>query len=121
VPRVWSQVLNFYKTFSVLHIIGQMSMDKVSRFERRACGRDPPRPAACGLRPAVHGACLRAGPSLFFYFCLRAGGILPALCSLPLTSRHCFRRTLQWVFRNLFLMLTIRNIFNFWVPASSTV
>jgi hypothetical protein len=75
-------------------------MDKVSRLERRACGRDPPRPVACGLRPAVHGACLRAGPSLFFYFCLRAGGIQPAL---------------------RFLMLTIRNIFNFWIPASSTV
>jgi len=34
---------------------------------------------ACGLWLAVHGACLRAGPSLFFYFCLRAGGIQPAL------------------------------------------
>ena len=39
-------------------------------------------PATCGLWPrlADYGACLWAGPTLIFYFCLRAGGILPALC-----------------------------------------
>ncbi len=74
-PRVWSQVLNFYKTFSVLHIIGQMSMDKVSRAERRACGRDPPGggkkfgllPVACGLRlRTVVRACGRDPPYFLF-------------------------------------------------------
>ena len=41
-------------------------------------------PVACGLWPrlADYGACLWAGPTLIFYFCLRAGGILPALCSV---------------------------------------
>ena len=70
-----------------------MSMDKVSRLERRACGRDPPGeeknfsllPVACGRGlwtwPANCDACLRAGPSLKNknYLSLRAGGIRPAL------------------------------------------
>ena len=61
-----------------------MSMDKVARLERRACGRDPPGggkkfgllpvDVACGLW------CMLVGGTLpIFYFCLRAGGILPAL------------------------------------------
>ena len=38
-------------------------------------------PVACCLWTTLagYGACLRAGPSLFFYFCLKAGGIRPAL------------------------------------------
>ena len=58
-PRIWSQALNFYKTFSVLHIIGQMSTAKVSRAKSRACGRGPPgeeKNLACGLLP-VDVAC----------------------------------------------------------------
>jgi hypothetical protein len=70
-------------------------MDKVSRAESRACGRDPPflfffKLVTCGLwpPPVDHGACLRAGPSLFFYLSLRAGGILPALLFLVRNFLH---------------------------------
>ncbi len=47
-------------------------------------GRKKIWPVACGLWPRLAdcGACLWAGPTLIFYFCLRAGGILPALCSV---------------------------------------
>ena len=138
-PRVWSQVLNFYKTFSVLHIIGQMSMDKVSRLERRACGRDPPGggkkfgllPVACGrgLRTVVH-ACGRDPP--YFLFLLDGWRNTTSPLSLAL-RRFCPPDERQLAVQayslikatNLattrLLMFTIRNIFNFWIPASSTI
>ena len=52
----------------------------------------------------VCGACLWAGPTLFFFSRLRAGGILPALYPF-----------------GIFLVFTVTNIFNFWVPAFSTI
>ena len=87
--------------------------------QRRACGRDPPKekkkkmfhvkhgPVACCLWTTLVGcgACLWAGPTLFFYFCLRAGGIRPALCPCS----------------GFFLVFTITNILNFWIPAFSTI
>ena len=70
--------------------------------QRRACGRDPPfffhvKREPCGLtcgpwilacRLVDYGACLWAGPTLIFYFCLRAGGILPALLFLVRNFSH---------------------------------
>ena len=68
-------------------------MDKVSRLREERVGGTHPRkkkkkmfhvkhgPVACCLWTTLVGcgACLWAGPTLIFYFCLRAGGILPAL------------------------------------------
>jgi len=75
VPRAWCQSLNFYKRFSVLHIIGLKSTDKVSRPQRRACGRDPPflffvsrETCACDLWPAASACGL---------WCVLVGGTHP--------------------------------------------
>ena len=70
--------------------------------QRRACGRDPPKEKkeknvsretwACGLLP-VDYTCglwcvLVGGTHPIFYFCLRAGGILPALLFLFRNFSH---------------------------------
>ena len=133
VPRAWCQALNFYKRFSVLHIIGLKSTDKVSRPQRRACGRDPPflffvsrETCACDLWPRLAdcGACLWAGPTLIFYFCLRAGGILPALLFAAAKYLVSIHTSLVFIdpgseqgskgsASKFFLVFTITNIFNF--------
>ena len=116
--------------------------------QRRACGRDPPKekkkkmfhvkhgPVACCLWTTLVGcgACLWAGPTLIFYLCLRAGGILPApcvCCVRSLVPRGFATSWLHLGFRisfsngpaaaNSFLVFTITNILNFWVPAFSTI
>ena len=117
VPWACCQVLNFYKKFSVL----QYPMSKVNgqsvAVTEKSLWAGPTlfifsfhvkhAPVACGLWPRLAdcGACLWAGPTLIFYFCLRAGGILPALCPCS----------------GFFLVFTITNIFNFWIPAFSTI
>ena len=91
-PRACCQALNFYKKFSVL----QYPMSKVNGQSVAATEKSlwagptlfyflfhvKHAPVTCGLWPRLAdcGACLWAGPTLIFYFCLRAGGIRPALC-----------------------------------------
>jgi len=95
VPWACCQVLDFYKKFSVLQYpMSKVNGQSVADREKHVGGTHPRKkkkkmfhvkhgPVACCLWTTLVGcgACLWAGPTLIFYLCLRAGGILPALCS----------------------------------------